>query len=140
MWFQWALIGNVYPDPCHPSSGPIDPPIGSTVDDLVTALTSMVGFSSTAVSDVTIDGHAGKRFEISDTIDPAAAGCDDSVWLSLWDPASGGDTARVPGATTMQFWVLDVDGTRVVMFTEDYGATSSDLAEVARILESVRFG
>jgi hypothetical protein len=138
-WASWAIIANVYADPCHALTGPIDPPIGPTVDDLVTALTSMVGFESTAPTDATVDGHAGKRFELSTTIDPAAAGCDDDTWLSLWEPASGGQTARVPGALTMQFWVLDVDGTRLVMFTEDYGATPSEIAESVDILESTRF-
>jgi hypothetical protein len=138
-WSSWAIIANVYGDPCHALSGPIDPPIGPTVDDLVTALTSMAGFESTNPTDVTIDGHAGKRFELSNTIDPAADGCDDNTWLSLWEPASGGDTAKVPGALTMQFWVVDVDGTRLVMFTEDYGATATESAESIDILESTRF-
>jgi hypothetical protein len=138
-WSSWAIVANVYADPCHALSGPIDPPIGPTVDDLVTALTSMVGFASTTPTDVTVDGHAGKRFELSNTIDPAADGCGDNVWLSLWEPASGGDTAKVPGANTMQFWVLDVDGTRLVMFTEFYGATPTEIAESIDILESVRF-
>ena len=138
-WASWAIVGNVYADPCHARSGPIDPPIGPTVGDLVTALTSMVGFEAAAPTDATVDGYAGKRFELSTTIDPAAAGCDDNVWLSLWEPASGGETAAVPGAITMQFWVLDVDGTRLVMFTEDYGAAPTETAEAIAILDSVRF-
>jgi hypothetical protein len=138
-WSSWTIVANAYADPCHTASGPIDPPIGPTVDDLVTALTSLVGFVATTPTDVTIDGHAGKRFQLSTTIDPAAEGCDDNVWLSLWEPASGGDTAAVPGAATMQFWVLDVDGTRLVMFTEQYGATAADIAESVAIMESSRF-
>jgi hypothetical protein len=117
----------------------MDPAVGSTVDDLVTALTSFLGFESTTPTDVTVDGHPGKRFEVSNTINPADAGCDDSVWLSLWEPASGTDTARVPGAMTLQFWVVDVDGTRLVMFIEDYGATPIEIAEAIGIMESVRF-
>jgi hypothetical protein len=117
----------------------MNPPVGASVDDLVTALTGMAGFESTNPTDVTVDGFAGKRFQLSNTIDPAAAGCDDSVWLSLWQPSSGGATGAVPGATTMQFWVLDVRGTRLVMFTEAYNATPAEIAESVGILESVRF-
>ena len=138
-WASWTILANVYADPCHPLAGPIDPPVGSTVDDLVTALTSMVGFDATTPTNVTVDGHQGKRFQLSTTIDPAAAGCDDKTWLSLWEPASGGATGKVPGAATMQFWVLDVDGTRLVMFTEEYSATPAEIAESISILESVRF-
>ena len=138
-WSSWAILANVYADPCHALSGPMDPPVGPSVEDLVTALTSMVGFESTTPTDVIVDGYAGKRFELSTTIDPAAASCDDKVWLSLWEPASGGETGAVPGPTTMQFWVLDVDGTRLVMFTEEYDATPTEIAESIEILESVRF-
>ena len=138
-WASWAVVANVYADPCHGRSGPIEPPIGPTVDNLVAALTSMVGFESTTPTDVSIDGHVGKRFQLSDTIDPAAAGCDDTTWLWLWEPASGGDTGKVPGAVTMQLWVLDVEGTRLVMFTEEYGATPTEIAESIGILESVHF-
>jgi len=140
LWLEWATIRNVYSDPCHPAAGQIDPPVGPSVDDLVTALTRMVGFSATAVTDVSVDGHAGKHFQLSDAIDPAAAGCDDSTWLSLWEPAAGGDTAKVPGPATMQFWIVDVDGTRVVMFTEQYGPTSNDMVELTRIVESIHIG
>lgn len=99
----------------------------------------MAGFASSKPTDVTVDGFAGKRFQLSNTINPGTAGCDDSVWLSLWEPSSGGQTGAVPGATTMQFWVLDVRGTRLVMFTEAYNATQAEIAESVHILESVRF-
>jgi len=139
-WASWAIIANVYADPCHAQGGPIDPPVGPTVDDLVTALTSMAGFEATTPTDVTIDGHVGRRFALTNTVDPASAGCDDTTWLSLWEPAAGSPTARVPGPLgTMQFWVLDVGGTRLVMFTEDYGASPSEIAESVAVLESSRF-
>ena len=139
VYASWAVIANVYADPCHASPGPIDPPIGPAVDDLVTAMTSMVGFESTNPTEVTVDGFAGKHFELSSNINPAADGCDDPVWLSLWEPASGSETARVPGATTMQFWVVDVNGTRLVMFTEEYNATPAEIAGAVAIMDSVRF-
>jgi len=138
-WASWAIVANVYRDPCHSASGPANPPVGPTVDNLVTALTTMVGFHATTPTDVTVAGYSGKRFQLSDTIDPATAGCDDTTWLSLWEPASGGATAQVPGATTMQFWVLDVHGTRLVMFTEAYDATAQEIAESVQVLESSRF-
>jgi hypothetical protein len=136
---SWTLIGNVYPDACHTTSGPANPPTGPTVDDLVAALTRIIGFDATTPTDVTIDGYAGKRFKITATADPRSDGCSDPVWLSLWKPRNGGDTARVPGGTSLEFWVLDVNGTRLVMFTENYGATASELAEATAIMESVRF-
>jgi hypothetical protein len=136
---SWALIANVYPDPCKSASGPADPPTGPTVDELVEALTTMAGFESTKPTDVTVDGHAAKRFKVTATVDPQSGGCDDAVWLSLWEPAGGGGTARVPAGTSLEFWIVDVDGTRLVMFAEDYGATSDEFSEAVDVMESVRF-
>ena len=138
-WASWTIIDNVYPDPCQSAAGPADPPTGPTVDDLITALRGLTGFESTVPTDITIDGHAGKRFAVSTTIDPGADGCDDNVWLSLWETPGGGDPAKVPGASTLEFWILDVDGTRLVMFTETYGATPAENGEDVSIMESVRF-
>jgi hypothetical protein len=135
---SWALIGNVYPDACDSASGPADPPTGPTVDDLVQALTSIDGFESTDPTNVTIDGHAGKRFEITAAVNPRKDGCTDPVWLSLWEPQDGGTTARVPKGSALEFWVLDVDGTRLAMFTESYGATEAEISEATAIIESVR--
>jgi hypothetical protein len=136
---SWTLISNVFPDACKSDAGPADPPTGPTVDDLVTALTTIIGFEATTPTNVTVDGHAGKRFKITATVDPGADGCDDPVWLSLWEPAGDGPTAQVPAGTSLEFWIVDVDGTRLVMFAEDYGATADEFAEAVAIMESVRF-
>jgi hypothetical protein len=136
---SWALISNVYPDPCRSDAGPADPATGPTVDDLVTALTSMAGFEATTPTNVTVDEHVGRRFKVTATVDPRADGCDDPVWLSLWESASGGPTARVPASTSLEFWIVDVDGTRLVMFAEDYGATADEFSEAVDVMESVRF-
>ena len=139
VWTSWAIIDNVYPNPCRSARGPADPPIGPTVDDLVTALRGMKGFDSTTPTDITIDGHAGKRFEITATVDPATDGCDDSVWLPLWVFPNQGGPGQVPGGAELEFWIVDVDGTRLVMFTENYGATEAEVAEAQGIMISVRF-
>ena len=64
---------------------------------------------------------------------------EDATQQALFAIWRGGQTAAVPGATTMQFWVLDVHGTRLVMFTEAYNATPAEIAESVGVLESVRF-
>ena len=70
--FQFA--SNVYPDPCHRSSGAADPAIGASVDDLVTAMTSLVGFQPGPVADLTIAGFAAKGFDLTNDIDSST--CD----------------------------------------------------------------
>ena len=56
---------NAYADACRSANGPVSPPIGPSVDDLVTALTSIPDIRiSVPVHDVTIDGHVGKAFDV----------------------------------------------------------------------------
>ena len=140
VWVEFSIVDNVFPDPCHPVG--MEPPLGPTVDDLVNALTSMAGSEAGVVSDVEVDGYAGKRFDLSTTVVPADAGCDDEVWLSLWS-GTGATTVQVPGPTNMRFTVVDVDGTRVAMWTQYWDATTpAEVAEVAEanaIVDSVRF-
>jgi len=136
-WVSFSLVANAYADPCHPVE--MNPPLGPTVDDLVNALTSMADVETGPVTDVLVDGHPGKRFDFATTVVPADAGCDDEVWLSLWRGTAGTNSV-VPGPTNLQFTIVDVDGTRLLMSTQSWDNTrSSDLAEAKAIIDSVRF-
>ena len=55
-------VNNVFADPCRARLA--DPPVGETVDDLVTALADLPG-DATAAIDATIDGHDGKQIEFT---------------------------------------------------------------------------
>lgn len=136
-WVSFSIVDNVFPDPCHQVA--MDPPVGPTVDDLVTALTSMEGTEVGAVRDVEVDGHPGKQFDFATTVTPEDAGCDNAPWLSLWTGAAG-TVAVVPGPTNMRFTIVDVDGTRLVMSTQWWNDTQSvDVAEANAIADSIRF-
>ena len=50
-------VGNVFADPCRARLA--DPPVGPTVDDLVSALADLPG-DATAAIDITVDGFDGK--------------------------------------------------------------------------------
>ena len=53
----WS-VRNLYADPLNAAGGTLDPPVGPTVDDLAEALASHPGWTATAPTDVTVDGHA----------------------------------------------------------------------------------
>ena len=55
-------VDNVFADPCRARLA--DPPVGPTVDDLVTALADLPGDATTAI-DVTVDGFDGKQIEFT---------------------------------------------------------------------------
>jgi hypothetical protein len=117
----------------------MDPPVGPTVNDLVTALTTIADTEVSEVTDVEVDGHPGKRFDLTTTVVPADAGCDNDPWLSLWTGPAG-TTSVVPGPTNLRFTIVDVDGTRLVMSTQWWDATqSADVAEANAIADSIRF-
>ena len=56
--FATAEVGNIYADPCQ---WELAPPLGPTVDDLVSAWANVPGLDATATRDVTVDGYPGKQ-------------------------------------------------------------------------------
>jgi hypothetical protein len=140
LWVGFSLVENLYADPCHAPEGGMNPVVGPSVDDLAQALGELPGFDSGPVADVTIDGHTGKRLDLTTDIDPATSDCDDATWLFVWE-GENGSTLQVPGPTNLQITILDVDGTRLVMWAEYWeGRTSAEeLAEAQDILASIRF-
>jgi hypothetical protein len=110
--------------------------VGPSVDDLVGALTNLVGMPAGPVTDVTIDGYSGKSFELTNALD--ADVCDNAPWLDLWTFA-GGQVSSTLENSSMRVWVLDVDGTRLVVTETDFDATSAERFQGERIVNSMRF-
>ena len=106
----FLIVENVVADPCDPgwadSSGALlDPPAGPSVDDLVTAMTSLPGFEATTPVDYTLNGFDGKQFTLT-----AGTACDSyATWATELRTAGVG-----PGSVNLVH-VLDVDGVRVVI-------------------------
>ncbi len=132
-------VDNVFADPCRARLA--DPPVGQTVDDLVTALADLPGDATTAI-DVTVDGFDGKQIEFTlpdYTQDP------DCVPFFLWryDNSSGALYPDVWAQGPNQHnrvWILDVDGTRLVIMAWYLPDTSDeDRAALEEIVNSIEF-
>jgi len=137
VWVGFSLVDDVFAAPCHPVG--MDPALGPTVDDLVNALGSLADTDASAVTDVQVDGRPGRQFDLTTTIFPGEAGCANDTWLTLWRGTQG-SKHEVPGPTTMRITVVDVDGTRLAMWTESFETTTAaELAEGTAIIDSVRF-
>jgi DNA-binding beta-propeller fold protein YncE len=133
---------NAYADPCHSSEGPMDPPVGPTVDDLTTALTNLPGVLVTSpVTDITIDGHPGKTFDLESTL--LISDCpDDDAWDPMWTyDHAGQEDFSGPGQNFHQhIAILDVDGTRVLLEAWTFDDTSiANLADTLRVFDSIDF-
>lgn len=100
----------IYADPCGP--GTPTPPATRTVEATVAALSAMTGLTASAPEPVTIDGRVGQTLELTHALDLASAGCFVDGELRLLD--AGGRTITTAERTIMA-WVLDVDGSVVVI-------------------------
>ena len=130
-----------------------DPPVGPSVDDLAAALADLAPFRVTAPpKDVTIYGYRGKYLELTvpdlpvegEGDDRHFAGCEEGTlksWVAAIDTEPGdafyGYNSE-PGRTE-QFWILDIEGTRL-MIEANWSPNSprKDVAEMRAILDSIR--
>ena len=136
-------ITNIYAEGCQWVL--VDPPVGPTVDDLATAWANVPSFAATTAVDVTVDGYAGKQFEFT-VPDYTASECRETKY-GLWDvPGTGGGDeppgywAQLPNQH-LQMWVLDVDGTRLVIGASTSPSTSpQDRAALEELVASIQIG
>ena len=130
-----------------------DPPVGPSVDDLAAALADLAPFRVTSPPrNVTIDGYRGKYLALTvpdlpvegEGDDRRFTGCVDGTlksWVAAIDTTPGdafyGYNSE-PGRTE-EFWILDVDGTRL-MIEANWSPASprKDVAEMRAVLDSIQ--
>jgi hypothetical protein len=123
---------NLYVDPCDPGRGLQQPAVGSTVDAFATALAGLPGIAVSAPADVTLGGYSGKMLDMTSE---TPAGCEETA---LWDDMDIAVPAPGPGSTR-RLWILDVDGTRLVIVRNARAEASVDVvAELQRVVDSIR--
>jgi hypothetical protein len=125
----FTIVDNVVADPCDTAL--LDPPVGPSVDDLVTELSGLRGFGATDPIDINVDGFSGQELELTA---PRSPGCS----LATWSTAD-----RINGVAPNEvnlLRILDVDGVRLLIAAAHQpGETSQDeLDELRRVMDSVR--
>jgi hypothetical protein len=138
-----TTVVNLVTDGCRDHLA-ADPPIGPTVDHLATALAELAPFEVTSPPRrVTVDGYRGKHLELT-VPDIDFDRCDDGdlrSWIAPMDAAEEGDAFygyTGPGYRE-EFWILDVDGTRLMIAAGRSPRSSrEDMAELRAILDSIR--
>ena len=142
-------ITNIYTDGCQWTL--LDPPVGPTVDDLVAAWADVPELAATAAVDITVDGYPGKQIEFT-LPDYTPSECKQQRGNSDGDGYFGiymsegavppGQWAQNPGPNShWQMWVLDVDGTRLLIAAGTFPTTSpEDQAELDEVLASIQIG
>jgi hypothetical protein len=140
-------VTNVVQDGCtgHVAA---DPSVGPTVDDMATALAALSPFVLTKPpSDVTIDGFRGKHLELTVPDLAFKVTPDDTVftdctsgelWSYIGPPLSFAYHGYSHPGQVEEFWLLDVDGTRVMIATmRSPGSSKGDLAELHSFFDSI---
>jgi hypothetical protein len=125
------VVALVSEDPCGTDSMAL---AGSSVDDLATVIASWPEFETTGPTDVTLDGYEGTTLEFTVPDDSEqCVGGDFDMWRS------GGITRGANEGNHSQLWILDVDGTRLVVEVVDSpGGSDQDRAESLQIFESIQ--
>ncbi len=132
---------NLYRNPClsHAQGSPVAS-TGTTVEDFVDALTEITSgeappYTMTAPAPTIIGGFEGQRVDLLLPSDVDFETCiDGQFWV--WDT---GPYAQGPG-NRWHLSILDVDGTRFVVFAQDFETTSADdRAELDAIVQSMQF-
>jgi hypothetical protein len=124
--------GALFSDPClteEEAEADADVPVGPTVNDFVTALVEHPSLDVTAPADVTLSGYSGKYLDL---LVP-----DDISECFRYKPMDEHIYAQGAGQR-WHMWILDVDGVRVLVETNDYPGTSADwLAEAQAIVDGL---
>ena len=130
----WSAA-NVPADPCDMPASLPDPPVGPTVDDLVSALDAQANTDLSAAADVTVGGHAGKRFVMTYSESPACLG---DIPFVMWTAPNGEYRAIEPGIGETVY-VLDVDGQRLVIAAAYDPADIPVSTNVNDVIDSMEF-
>jgi hypothetical protein len=113
---------------------------GTTVDELVGALTEQDGWKASAPTDLTVGGFPAKRIELTVPADLDTATCTNGVlryWPGPGPNLSDGDCCNPPGNTDT-LYVVDVAGNRVIVIARHYpGSSADDRAELQALVDSI---
>lgn len=113
---------SVMTDPCRRGSAA---PVGPEVADLVAAIQAQERTVTSRPERVTIDGHDGLYVEL--TTPPRLD--HECPAMHVWGLGSGG-TREVEQRTTDRYWVLDVDGQRVVVVAMTWTGARTDTVDL----------
>lgn len=140
----FVQVDNLSIDACA-THRPLNPAVGPEVADLAEALAALPPFEVTSPpTDVTAYGYAGQHVEIMVPLDQPVEddrfeGCQGGTLESWITNCCGGPFYGYVGpGDTEEFWILDVDGTRLAIIALTSSAASPELiAERQEILDSI---
>jgi class 3 adenylate cyclase len=133
----FAVVDNLYLDPCDPDRGLREPPVGPSVDDLTRALTDLADWRWAEVREGIYFGFGGTFMELAAPPDTSA--CPEGQLRFLHTLGSPGYAPTSSGQLN-ELWILNVAGTRLVIVAQTHpDATPPRVrAELLEIIDSTR--
>jgi hypothetical protein len=137
--FLASIPYEVYDDPCHPDDGLLA--MGTTARDLAQAISMGRGMEPGPFDTTTIDGHPAVVFDLFNRVNPRSCS-DPSLGLRQWrnvaHDGGSGFAQRTGFGAHQRIAVVDVDGTRVVFWTETIGAPVEAVRAAQELLGTLR--
>jgi hypothetical protein len=115
--------------------------VGTSVDQLVTALGNQKSRQATTPSDVTVGGFAAKRLDltVSPTLDVATCSNGNLRYWPGAGPDMGSGLCCNPAGNTDEIYVVDAAGKRPVLVARYYpGSSAADKAELQAIVDTLQ--
>jgi hypothetical protein len=133
---DFVIVENLVADPCDPSQGHLDPPIGPTVDDLVAGLERLPRFTATLDVPSELDGHPAQRLTlVAPTTLEACVASAVQTWVVTSSRTNG-----VQHGERNELWILEVQGQRLMIALAYQPDTPPEaVSQMWDIVESVRF-
>jgi hypothetical protein len=130
------IVENGYEDACQPGQ-PSDPPLGPGVDAFIDFLRTHERLTVGDPVDVTVAGYDGVYVET--VADSDLSDCTNGLLRLFYNTPGQIFFRHVAAGGTDRFWVLDVDGTRLVIDAFSVPGTPEDqIAALERVVESIR--
>ncbi len=134
-----TLSLNLAQEPTHVVEDVCDPTgslreVGPSAKDLATALASQVGIYTSSPSAATVGGYPATKFVLT-----VAGSClpSQAQGRTIWaDDTTNGFGLWLGETVTVH--IVDVNGYRLVITTQDRGSTSEDIAELDAIIASIQ--
>jgi hypothetical protein len=137
------IVSHIFTDACQWDEASIVD-VGTTADQLMSALADQKSRTASAVTDTTVGGFPAKRIEltVSPTLDTATCTSGNlRYWPSTGRPVpdfSGGMCCN-PTGNIDAIYAVDVAGNRVVIVARHYpGSNSQNLTELQSIVDSIQ--
>ena len=134
------VVSHIFSDACQWEGDRNLVDVGTTVDELVSALEDQEGRQASSPTDVTVGGFPATRIELTVPADLDTATCTNGnlrYWPGAGPDMGSGLCCNQPGNTDA-LNVVDIDGRRLVVVARHYPDSSAeDRAELQAVVDSI---